>query len=427
MILLYRIISTIIYPFLILLTIFRIFLKKEHKIRFKEKIFPKYFNVTKKGNSELIWFHAASIGEFKSIIPIIDEINKNYKDIQILITTVTLSSANLAANELKRFNNIQHRFFPLDIKFLIERFLDTWKPRVIFLVDSEIWPNLILSSKIKNIPLCVINARITNKSFKRWMLFPKTSKKIFNSINLFLASNLETTNFLKKLNVRNTVYNGNIKLLSQVNKKDLENNNKDILLKKKFWIAASTHEGEENFCLQTHINLKEKFNDIITIIFPRHINRVFKIKKLSESLNLKTQLLNEDETFLKDKEIIIVNSFGELQKYFYYAKSVFMGKSILRGLKNVGGQNPIEAVKLGCKIYHGPYVYNFKEIYEILAKKLISVQIENPSELSSNLIMDFENNIKNKNNILREIDEVGKEVLNNTMKHINNLLNNEFQ
>ena len=130
---------------------------------------------------------------------------------------------------------------------------------------------------------------------------------------------------------------------------------------------------------------------------------------------------------MKDKEIIIVNSFGELQKYFYYAKSVFMGKSILRGLKNVGGQNPIEAVKLGCKIYHGPYVYNFKEIYEILAKKLISVQIENPSELSSNLIMDFENNIKNKNNILREIDEVGKEVLNNTMKHINNLLNNEFQ
>ena len=241
---------------------------------------------------------------------------------------------------MKRFNNIQHRFFPLDIKFLIERFLDTWKPRVIFLVDSEIWPNLILSSKIKNIPLCVINARITKKSFKRWMLFPKTSKKIFNSINLFLASNLETTNFLNKLNVRNIVYNGNIKLLSQVNKKDLENNNKDILLKKKFWIAASTHEGEENFCLQTHINLKEKFNDIITIIFPRHINRVFKIKKLSESLNLKTQLLNEDETFLKDKEIIIVNSFGELQKYFYYAKSVFMGKSILRGLKNVGGQNP---------------------------------------------------------------------------------------
>ena len=101
--------------------------------------------------------------------------------------------------------------------------------------------------------------------------------------------------------------------------------------------------------------------------------------------------------------------------------------NILKGLKNVGGQNPIEAVKLGCKIYHGPYVYNFKEIYEILAKKLISVQIENPSELSSNLIMDFENNIKNKNNILREIDEIGKEVLNNTMKHINNLLNNEFQ
>ena len=119
MILFYRIISTIIYPFLILITIFRIFLKKEHNIRFKEKIFPKYFNVTKKERSNLIWFHAASIGEFKSIMPIIEEINKNYKDIQILITTVTLSSANLAKDELKRFNNVEHRFFPLDIKFLI--------------------------------------------------------------------------------------------------------------------------------------------------------------------------------------------------------------------------------------------------------------------------------------------------------------------
>ena len=144
MILSYRIISTFLYPVLVLIIFFRKLIGKEDRIRFKEKIFIKNFNVQRNKKNKLIWFHAASIGEFKSVLPIIKELNKNYSDIQFLITTVTLSSANLAKDELKKFNNVTHRFFPLDIKFLIEEFLNLWKPSVIFLVDSEIWPNLII-------------------------------------------------------------------------------------------------------------------------------------------------------------------------------------------------------------------------------------------------------------------------------------------
>lgn len=426
MILSYRIISTFLYPVLVLIIFFRKLIGKEDRIRFKEKIFIKNFNVQRNKKNKLIWFHAASIGEFKSVLPIIKELNKNYSDIQFLITTVTLSSANLAKDELKKFNNVTHRFFPLDIKFLIEEFLNLWKPSVIFLVDSEIWPNLIISSKKNKIPICVINARLSRKSFKRWMLFPKSTRKIFLSIDLFLASNLETKEFLNKLGLKNVILNGNIKLISKIDKEKIDNPNEEALLKKRFWIAASTHEGEEVFCLKTHLQIKQKYNEIITIIFPRHIERVNKIKKLSEGLGLKSQILNKGEIFLDNKEIIIVNSFGELQKYFYFAKSVFIGKSLIKKLQNEGGQNPIEAAKLGCKIYHGPYVYNFKEIYEIFDNEGISIKIENPNELNTFLLEDLKNSTKNKNDISNLINILEEKVLKSTMKNINNILSNEI-
>ena len=157
--------TSFLYPILILLIYFRKIIKKEDQKRFKEKIFPSCFNINRTKDSKLIWFHAASIGEFKSVLPIIEELNKNNKNLEILITTVTLSSSNLATDELKRFNNVQHRFFPLDVRFLIKRFLLLWNPCAIFLVDSEIWPNLIFSASENKIPLAIINARITSKTF----------------------------------------------------------------------------------------------------------------------------------------------------------------------------------------------------------------------------------------------------------------------
>ena len=147
MVLLYRALSNILYPVFTVIIFLRKILKKEDSLRYKEKIFPNHFNVIRKKNTKLIWFHAASIGELKSIIPILFEINKKQKNIEFLITTVTLSSANLAAEQLKEFKNVYHRFFPVDSEFLIKRFLKLWKPSIIFLVDSEIWPNVILVAK----------------------------------------------------------------------------------------------------------------------------------------------------------------------------------------------------------------------------------------------------------------------------------------
>jgi len=423
MILLYRIITTLLYPLLVIFIYFRKIIKKENPSRFKEKIYPSHFNIEDKKMNKLIWFHATSIGELKSIVPILKELNSAETKLKFLITTTTLSSSEIAKIELKKIPNACHRFFPLDVNFLVQQFLKKWKPNVIFFVDSEIWPNLIFSAKKFGIPIVLINARITSKTSKRWMWFPGVAKKIFNCFNLCLASNLETKNFLKNLNVENVQFYGNIKLANKINVSAIQNQNKNILVNKRFWFAASTHIGEDEFCLKTHLLLKKRYPDIISIIAPRHIERSKDIKSLSENLNLKTQILHKGERIEEDKEIIIINVFGILQDYFKYTKSVFMGKSIPKKLKKVGGQNPIDAAKLGCKIYHGPYVYNFEEVYKILEKNNISSMIQSPEELSDNLSKDLNDIQKKSSEISDLINSLGEKTLIDTMKEIKKFIN----
>ena len=388
MILIYRALTILLYPFLIILIYCRKIFHKEDAKRYKEKIFSSHFNVVRKKNSNLLWFHAASIGELKSIIPIVKKLNDKNNNFEFLITTVTLSSSNLATDELKMFDNVYHRFMPIDVSFLIKKFIYLWKPSVIFLVDSEIWPNLIFIANKNKIPLSLINARITTKTYKRWMMIPRIAKKIFNLFDLCLASNLQTKDYLQKLNAKNIYFVGNIKLINSFDN-NIVNPNENFLLKNKFWLAASTHKGEDAVCINAHLTLKKHYKDIVTIIAPRHIDRVKKIKILCDKYNLKVQILNKTDLILDDREIILINSFGLLNSFYKYSKSVFIGKSLIKKLEDVGGQNPIDAAKLGCKVYHGPYVYNFKEIYEILRKNDISKEIINHSDLCNNLIKDL--------------------------------------
>ena len=426
MILLYRILTTLLYPLFVILIYLRKFYKKEDLRRYKEKIFSSHFSVDKKNNKKLIWLHAASIGELKSIIPIINQLNRNYKKLEFLITTTTLSSSNLSKIELGKIKNARHRFFPLDVGFLIEKFLRLWKPDLIFLVDSEIWPNLVLNAKKNGVPLALLNARITSKTAKKWMMFPKSARKIFTCFKFCLTSNLETKKFLSKFNIKNVFFNGNIKLINTIDVNNIKGRNDNFLIKKRFWVAASTHSGEEFFCLKTHSLLKKKYKDMITIIAPRHIDRVHRIKLMSDNMNFNVQILKKNEKIIKGKEIIIINSFGILQEYFKCAKSVFIGKSLIKKLENDGGQNPIDAAKLGCKIYHGPYVYNFKEIYNILNKEKISKKVKNIKDLNSNLIKDLKNVKKKQNQITKGFNNLGKKTLIATMKDINNFISNEI-
>ena len=425
MILFYRVLTTLLYPFLFLFVYLRKILKKEDPRRFKEKILVSHYNVIPQNKSKLIWFHAASIGEFKSIIPIINQLNKSNNKFHFLITTTTLSSGNLASVELDKILNAEHRYLPFDVPFLIDKFLNLWKPTRIFLVDSEVWPNLILKAKKYKIPIAIINARLTSKSFQRWMIFPKIAKKIFGIFDLCICSNNETKDYFEKLGLKKVYFKGNIKLIDQINVSKIKNLNHQTLLTRRFWFAASTHKEEESFCLKTHLKLKEKFKDVLTIIAPRHIDRSLEIKLLAEKLNLKVQILNKGDIISENKELIIINYFGSLQSYFKYAKSVFIGKSMIKKLIHDGGQNPIEAAKLNCKVYHGPYVYNFEEIYKILKMNNISKKINDYHELSDCLLTDLELTKKNIEQISDPLKGLGQKTLIDTTSLLDNFINND--
>ena len=425
MILFYRVLTHLIYPFLFVIVLLRVFLKKEDPKRYKEKILISHFNVKRNYEQKLIWFHAASIGELKSILPIIKKLNSDNSLREFLITTSTLSSSKIAELEFKEMRNISHRFLPYDVDFLINSFLKMWRPNYIFLVDSEIWPNLILKAKKFSIPVAIINARITSKSYNKWNKFPKTAFKIFSSIKLCLTSNKETKKFLESFKVKNVFYYGNIKFINDINKNEITNLNENKLINTPFWFAESTHNGEEELCLKTHHFLKDKYKNILTIIAPRHIERSKEIKSLCEKYKLNSQILNYDELIKPNVEIVILNSFGVLQNYFKYAKSVFIGKSTIQSLEEVGGQNPLEAVKLNCKIYHGRYVYNFKDIYEILENNNISFKIKDHEELGRYLEKDLDPAQKKVDNISEIISVLSDKTLVNTLREIDNFLLNE--
>ena len=390
MLLVYRFISYFFFPLLVIIIYFRSIFNKEHKIRFKEKIFSSNFKSHRNNKKKLIWFHAASIGECLSILPLLDEINKKYDNIDFLITTVTLSSSKLLEKKLSHYNNIDHRFFPLDLESLAESFLSSWKPDLVCFVDSEIWPNFLFKIKEKKIPLLLVNARLTKKSLDKWKYIFNFAKKVFNNYDLCLPSSDESKNNLSELYVKNLKYIGNLKYSSKNISSELTDSNKKILNNFKTWCAASTHDGEELIVLKTHLEIKKKYDNILTIIIPRHVDRSSYVKNLSNKFNLKSQIISDDSLIDPNVEILIVNSFGVLSKYFNYCKNIFIGKSLVAKLEKIGGQNPIEAAKLGCKIYHGPYVYNFHEIYRHLQSHGMAEKVNNEQELAEKIIQNFE-------------------------------------
>ena len=206
MIIIYRFFINLILVIQPLIIIFRFFKKKEDPIRFREKL--GFFSKEKK-KGKLIWFHGASVGELQSIIPIIEKLNKDKKIKQILLTSNTLSSSKIV-NQYK-FKKVIHQFFPVDTDFLSKKFLDYWKPSASFFIDSEIWPNTILNLYKKNIPIVLLNARITKKTFKKWKLISFFSKNIFNKFNLCLPSTFETKKYLNILGAKNIKLIGNLK------------------------------------------------------------------------------------------------------------------------------------------------------------------------------------------------------------------------
>ena len=409
MIFIYRILINIIFILSPLIIIFRLIKKKEHLIRFKEKF---CFFSKKKATGNLIWFHGASVGELQSIIPLLEKIEKDEKVKKILITSNTLSSTKII--QKLKFKKIIHQFFPIDTNFHSNKFLNYWKPSSAFFIDSEIWPNMILNLKKKNIPINLINGRITKKSFDRWFFFKNFSFKIFSMFNLCLSSSKESKKFLEKLGAKKVRFLGNLKYSQSEKEKNITDFNfKKIIAKKKYWCASSTHNSEEKFCGSVHKILKKKYKNIITVIIPRHIERTMEIKEDLEQLGLKVFTYNPKGEIKKDIDIYLINSYGKTKSFFKTCNNVFLGGSII----NHGGQNPLEAARFGCNILHGPNISNFREIYDFLKKNKISNTINNEKEAVKILDKLFSQKPHSKK-IQKKLSFIGNKVLETTYNEL---------
>ena len=412
----YKFITLFFYPFAPIYLHFRKIRKKEDSIRYKEKLAK--INI-ERGEGFLIWFHVASVGEAMSILPLIDGCIKEKKINRILITSITLSSGKILE---KRFNNnpkINHQFLPLDIISLINKFLNHWKPNLSIFIDSEIWPNLILKISEKKIPLLLVNARITKKSFDRWKLVMGFAKKIFGKFDLCIASNNESENFLKILGSKNIKNYGNLKFSNIKNDiKKLDFNFLNKIKNRKVWCAASTHPSEEIICAEAHLKIKKNYNNILTIIIPRHIDRVKAIKEELSKFNINVLLVTELNNFDDKTDILLVNSYGEALKFYDISKYVFLGKSLVQSLIKDGGQNPIEPARLGCKILHGPYVSNFAETYNYLKKLGITKEVNDSNKLSLSLIEELQKDKPKNHEIALKIENYGQNILNNVIMEL---------
>ena len=394
----------LISPFIIL---FRLINKKEELLSVTEK----FCIYQKKNNLKSIWFHAASVGELMSILPIIDKLERNRKIKQILVTTTTISSAKIF--QKKKFKKTRHKYYPLDTIFLTNKFIRVWKPQIAIFVDSEIWPNMIKNLYIKKIPIILLNARITRKSFNRWNLVPNFAKKIFSKISLALPSNLETKTFLKKLGVKNIKVAGNLKYYGK-NKINFKNN---INLSKKFdnfkvWCAASTHNSEEIFVSKLHKDLKKNEKKLLTIIIPRHVNRSKSIINNLKDHNLNVVTHTSGKKLKKNTDIYLVDTYGEASRFYNLSKVTFVGGSVVKH----GGQNPLEPARLGNYIISGPNIENFKEIYKFLEKNRMSIKTSNTNKMKKTINIRLNKKLSNQNK--QKIFRIGSKILNKNISYL---------
>ncbi|WP_407177032.1 3-deoxy-D-manno-octulosonic acid transferase [Bradyrhizobium sp. STM 3562] len=308
----------------------------------------------------LIWIHGASVGEVLAAAALIERLRA--LDIRILVTSGTVTSAAIVA---KRFPpDIIHQYVPYDSPRFVARFLNHWRPSLALFIESDLWPNIILQSAARRLPMVLINGRMSQRSFPRWRRVSGTISALLEKFDICLAQSRTDAERFSALGSRNVVVTGNLKLdvpappadAVKLERLTAATRGRPIV------VAASTHPGEEEILIETQRALGGLFPQLLTVIAPRHPDRGPAIAQMIEAAGLKTALRSRQQLPDTATEIYVADTLGELGLFYRLAEIVFMGGSLVEH----GGQNPIEAVKLNAAIVHGPHVFNFTDVYEAL-------------------------------------------------------------
>jgi 3-deoxy-D-manno-octulosonic-acid transferase len=308
----------------------------------------------------LIWIHGASVGEVLAAAALIERLRAS--NLRILVTSGTVTSAAIVA---RRFpSDVIHQYVPYDAPRFVQRFLDHWRPSLALFIESDLWPNLILAGAARRLPMVLINGRMSQRSFPRWQRMSRSISALLGSFELCLTQSRTDAERFAALGSRNVLTTGNLKLDVPAPPADPARLERLIAVTRgrPMIVAASTHPGEEEIIIGAHKTLSGFFPALLTVIVPRHPNRGPAVAQLVATSGLRPALRSREEQPLAATDIYVADTMGELGLFYRLASIVFMGGSLVEH----GGQNPIEAIKLGAAIVHGPHVFNFSDVYEAL-------------------------------------------------------------
>jgi 3-deoxy-D-manno-octulosonic-acid transferase len=327
----------------------------------------------------LVWLHGASVGEALAVVPLLEALLATRSTLQALVTTGTVSSARLMADRLPA--RARHQFAPVDRPAAWRSFLDHWRPQLALLVESELWPNLILESRRRGVAMALINGRMSARSQRRWARLPGVAADLLGGFELCLAQSAADRERLSALGARQVRAIGNLKasapplpaagaalteLVTAIGGRPI-------------WLAASTHPGEDRALLEVHRQLSARLPALLTIIVPRHPERGAALAAWLAGQGVAVARRSRREAPGPDCAVYLADTLGELGLFYRLAQVAFVGKSLVPE----GGQNPLEAARLGCPVLFGPHMDNFEELAGSLLRAGGAQQVANARELAA--------------------------------------------
>jgi len=348
---------------------------KEDRVRFGERLGVAG---RRRPDGSLVWAHAASVGESLSLLPLIERLVTAWPSLNVLVTTGTVTSAQMIAGRLPK--NGFHQFIPVDRVPYVRRFLDHWHPDLALWAESEFWPNLITETQAREIPMVLVNGRVSPRSYGGWRRFPGLIRQLLGGFKLCLAQTEADAGRLRVLGAADVKCVGNLKFStpplpaaeSQLHRL------RDVLKERPRWLAASTHAGEEAMAARVHKKLKSRHAGLLTLIVPRHPDRGPEIAAALRADGLNVARRSPGEAIAASTDIYVADTMGELGLFYRLAGVAFMGKSLVP----LGGQNPIEPARLGCAIVHGPHMINFEDVVERLRTANAARRVADENELA---------------------------------------------
>ncbi|MBV9824130.1 MAG: 3-deoxy-D-manno-octulosonic acid transferase [Alphaproteobacteria bacterium] len=327
----------------------------------------------------LLWIHAASVGEANSVLALIDRILTERPLLELLMTTGTVAAARLMEERLPP--RARHQYVPVDVPRAVERFLDHWHPDMAMWVESELWPNLILATRRRGIPLCLVNARLSAGSMARWRSLSGLVRPVLGAFSLCLAQDETQAERFRELGARPVACAGDLKAGAP----PLAADGAELaalrrcLGERPVWLAASTHQGEEEAVAAAHQRLAATHPGLLTIVAPRHPVRAATICGMLESHGLRVVRRTSGDPITASTDIYLADTMGEMGLFFRAAGIAFIGGSLARK----GGHNPFEAARLDCAILHGPDMSNCAAMTEALAQAGATWRVADAASLAA--------------------------------------------